>query len=110
MMQKQNRQEEVERALARIRRMETFFGRVTHARLHEAEKLHSPELQAEIRALSAYLSDGDWLHDYELDEQGMLPSDLKRGVLSQDGLYELLSACREAEHKSRSSQVGQTEA
>ena len=28
--------------------------------------------------------------DYEADERGELPPDLKRGVLSQDALYDLL--------------------
>ena len=31
-----------------------------------------------------------WKRDYEADEAGQIPSDLKRGVLSQDGLYNLL--------------------
>ena len=29
--------------------------------------------------------------DFEADEAGKLPKDLKRGVLSEDGLYDLLS-------------------
>jgi hypothetical protein len=29
--------------------------------------------------------------DYQADEKGELPSDLKRGVLSEDGLWNLLS-------------------
>lgn len=28
--------------------------------------------------------------DYEADEAGLLPADLKRGVLSQDGIDDLL--------------------
>lgn len=31
-----------------------------------------------------------WREDYEADEAGLLPKDLKRGVLSQDALYDLL--------------------
>ena len=41
-------------------------------------------------ALLAYYESGQWLQDYEADEQGQLPPTLKRGVLSQDGLWELL--------------------
>jgi len=37
------------------------------------------------------MDSGQWLADYELDEAGGLPPDLKRGVLSEDGLYNLLS-------------------
>lgn len=31
-----------------------------------------------------------WKEDFEADEQGLIPKDLKRGVLSEDGLYNLL--------------------
>ena len=41
--------------------------------------------------LTAYYESGQWLKDYEADERGELPPTLKRGVLSQDGLWELLS-------------------
>ena len=42
------------------------------------------------KALKKYQKSGRWLKDFEADEQGKLPADLKRGVLSQDGLYNLL--------------------
>lgn len=40
--------------------------------------------------LTAYYEGGQWRRDYELDEAGKLPRDLKRGVLSEDGLYNLI--------------------
>ena len=42
-------------------------------------------------ALKEYYESGLWLSDYEADERGELPADLKRCVLSQDGLYNLLN-------------------
>ena len=48
------------------------------------------ELREMLRLLRRYYEDGQWLQDYELDEQGLLPRDLKRGVLSQDGVYDFL--------------------
>ena len=42
-------------------------------------------------ALREYMDSGLWLSDYEADERGELPKDLKRGVLSEDGLYDLLT-------------------
>lgn len=33
---------------------------------------------------------GEWREDYEADERGELPPNMKRGVLSQDALYDLL--------------------
>lgn len=43
-----------------------------------------------LQELTAYYDGGKWKHDYQLDEIGLLPKDLKRGVLSQDGVYNLL--------------------
>ena len=40
--------------------------------------------------LDAYCTSGEWREDYEADERGELPPELKRGVLSQDALYDLL--------------------
>lgn len=55
-----------------------------------AEIRDDPRLQRMGRRLAAYCDSGQWLADYTADEQGHLPRWLKRGVLSQDGLYELL--------------------
>ena len=43
------------------------------------------------RELRDYYENGQWLRDYEADERGELPVTLKRGVLSQDGLWNLLN-------------------
>ena len=40
--------------------------------------------------LEEYYTSGEWRADYEADEAGLFPADLKRGVLSQDGVYDLL--------------------
>ena len=53
------------------------------------------ELPAHIAALEAYLDSGAWREDYEADERGEVPTELKRGVLSQDALYDLLTDYRE---------------
>ena len=42
---------------------------------------------------------GKWRQDYEDDEAGKIPKDLKRGVLSQDAVYDLLSENRELQIK-----------
>ena len=67
----------------RLRRIEHY------ERLYD-EALMSRDGEA-LRALNEYLSSGLWLEDYEADERGELPPDLKRGVLSQDALYDLLT-------------------
>ncbi len=37
----------------------------------------------------------EWKQDYHDDEAGRLPSDLPRGVLSEDAVWNLLADCRE---------------
>lgn len=46
--------------------------------------------EGDLRDLTQYYESGQWLRDYELDEQGLLPPDLKRGVLAQDAVYDFL--------------------
>ena len=53
----------------------------------EAMATHAPE---KLRLLEAYYTSGEWREDYEADERGELPPEMKRGVLSQDALYDLL--------------------
>ena len=53
------------------------------------------EYQTEIKKLDEYYSDQDWKDDFALDEDGLLPKDLKRGVLSEDAIWNLLSNARE---------------
>ena len=48
-------------------------------------------MQMKVRLLDEYYTSGEWREDYEADEAGLLPADLKRGVLSQDGVYDLLT-------------------
>ena len=47
--------------------------------------------QKKIDELADYYFGSSWRKDYEDDEKGKLPSELKRGVLSEDGLYNLFS-------------------
>ena len=48
-------------------------------------------VREDVDALSDYYENGCWRQDYEADEAGVLPEALKRGVLSQDALYDLLA-------------------
>ena len=41
--------------------------------------------------LQDYYDSELWLKDFEADEAGKLPKDLKRGVLSEDAVYDLIT-------------------
>ena len=73
--------------LDRIERVEQYEKLFDEASAH-----HTPE---KIALLDAYYTSGEWLEDYESDERGELPPDLKRGVLAQDALYDLLGRVSE---------------
>lgn len=71
-------------AILRIREMEARFDRLL---------ADSPEPE-DLSILLDYYENGQWLRDYQLDEQGLLPSDLKRGILSEDGFYNYLQQAK----------------
>ena len=53
------------------------------------------EAQESISALSDYYDSDDWKRDFADDEVGRLPAGLKRGVLSEDGIWILLNDNRD---------------
>ena len=80
-----------EKIIARIKMMEQYMDEVSEILEKFPETIKdSEEVQAKIIELENYQESGQWLLDYECDEKGELPSDLKRGVLSEDMLYNLL--------------------
>ena len=49
------------------------------------------ETQRAIDILSDYYGSDTWKQDFADDEAGLLPKDLKRGVLSEDAIWNLLA-------------------
>lgn len=87
-----------ETRVQRIARMEEYFDTLCKAVEKDAESVkRDTALRSVFEELTAYYENGQWLADYEADEQGLLPSGLRRGVLSQDGLYNLLSEIADKE-------------
>lgn len=78
--------------ISRIRQMERRLVSVTAAvkRLNAAlDKWES--VQEAIAALDGYFGSDMWRQDFADDEAGRLPDGLKRGVLSEDGIWNLLT-------------------
>lgn len=81
---------ELQPAIERIKEMEEKFERLFHVFEAEPDILRNrKDLQNDAEMLSDYLN-GKWLQDHELDEKHLLPDRLNRGILSEDGLYNLL--------------------
>jgi hypothetical protein len=49
------------------------------------------ELGPQAMELDDYYGSPEWFDDLKADENGLLPKGLKRGVLSEDGIYDVLS-------------------
>lgn len=77
--------------IKRIEEMEARLDRSIKALkdMEAAMDLYEAAL-ADIDALELYYVGDEWREDFEADEKGLLPEDLKRGVLSEDGIYNML--------------------
>ncbi len=86
----------------RIRQMERHLNRASAAikRLSAALDKYE-EAQESIAALGGYYGSEDWKQDFADDEAGRLPASLKRGVLSEDGIWNLLEDNKELQKKIR---------
>lgn len=84
-------QDNLQEIIDRITKMEFYFDTVQKA-LENNPDLLQKEAPAGLmlQELTEYYENGQWMADYEADEAGLLPMNLKRGVLSQDGVYNLL--------------------
>ena len=83
---------EQETLITRIKEMEDRYHEVTRVlgELDMAIEEYN-DFKDELATLKDYMESGQWKKDFEADEAGLVPSDLKREVLSEDGLYDLLS-------------------
>lgn len=52
-------------------------------------------VQEAIRELNAYYGSDEWKQDLADDEAGLLPREMKRGVLSEDSIWNLLEDNKE---------------
>lgn len=76
----------------RISEMELLMERASAAVMELSASLDKyEEAQEAIAVLSDYYGSDDWKTDYADDEAGRLPAGLKRGVLSEDGIWNLLA-------------------
>lgn len=78
--------------IERISFMEEIFDK-TNKITNDFERVLNDyiDAQKDISILEKYLSGGDWMKDFSLDENGKIPADLKRGVLAEDALFDTLS-------------------
>ena len=78
--------------IERITHMEELLDEACEAlkTLDGALAAYEEALEA-IDELEQYYIGDEWRADFEADEAGELPADLKRGVLSEDAVYDMLT-------------------
>ena len=81
--------------IERIRHFEKLLDRVTLANEELENALENFRAAHEaVRELDGYYGSEDWRQDLADDEAGKLPTDLKRGVLSEDAAFNALTDYR----------------
>ena len=78
--------------IERIKKYESYLDEAT---LLIRTDRNSDRLKYLISELEAYYESVKWRKDFENDEAGLLPKNLKRGVLSEDGINDLLDEYKE---------------
>ena len=78
--------------IKRVERMEELLNAAAEAVRRTDAALSELLLAKEgLRELETYYKGGEWMEDFRRDEARLFPEDLRRGVLSEDALYDLLS-------------------
>lgn len=83
--------------IRRIKRYERIYDKAAAAlKRYDADLKRIKEMGSEINELASYYESDLWKKDFSDDEAGLIPDDLKRGVLSEDGIYDLLDDYKKA--------------
>lgn len=81
--------------LERIRRMEACLRTAEAAVRSLSDALDGwADAAEDIRTLDSYYGSEEWRRDREADEAGLLPKDLRRGVLGEDEAWNVLDDAR----------------
>ncbi|MBR5086445.1 MAG: DUF4298 domain-containing protein [Muribaculaceae bacterium] len=82
--------------IERIKTMEEHLNKASQAvkALNDALDLYTDAMES-IEIIDDYLVSDEWQQDYNDSEAGRLPKDLKCGVLSEDGIWNVVETNRE---------------
>ena len=88
--------DEIQHAICRVEEMESRFEKLAQAVSELSAALDKyADAGDSLKVLDAYYGSDEWKSDFAADEKGLFPKDLKRGVLSEDAVWNLLSDYRE---------------
>ena len=84
--------------LEQIKRIETYeslFDHLTNLVNHDTNVIYQASFQQQLKQLLDYYQSNLWLADFTDDHNGLLPNTLKRGILSEDGIYNFITSIDE---------------
>jgi hypothetical protein len=77
--------------IQRVIRMERLFNQVLRLKSkHPRTLAEQRAMRQSLAVLASYYSSREWKEDFAADEARLFPRSLKRGILSEDGLWNLL--------------------
>ena len=86
--------------IERIKKMECCLNRAYQAVIRLSAALDEyVGVQDALCQLNDYYGSDQWKHDFAADSSGLLPQDLKRGVLSEDAVWNLLEDVRDLKER-----------
>lgn len=86
--------------------MEEILNKALHKMDAFEEMLRDYEnFQPELQKLETYYTSQQWKDDFAMDERGELPEKLRRGILSEDGIYNMLERNKEILERIRGNEV-----
>lgn len=88
--------------IGRIQQMERCLDRASQAVMRLSAALDEyANVQDALCQLRDYYGSDQWKQDFAADSAGLLPQDLKRGVLSEDAVWNLLEDVRDLKERMR---------
>ena len=91
--------------IARIGYYEGLLDEIAEELKNKGNRADLTALEPKIEELAAYYQSDLWKKDFADDEAGLLPKDLKRGVLSEDAVYDLLCGIEEMKEEGTMNEV-----
>lgn len=89
---------DIHQTIERVKNMEAVFDFLQNMVQQKSSAVCREDwFRLQLANLLDYYDNGLWLSDYHLDEQGLLPQNLKRGVLSEDGVYNFITELKDFE-------------
>ena len=84
--------EDIEEAIKRIKYFESIYDDIFEkVKLLEKSLDEYNKIIFRLEELENYYTSDKYMNDYSLDEKRLIPKEIKRGILSEDSIYDLLT-------------------